>query len=128
MYKDPNKLEGEDLAKYWASILERRMPETYEIERLVTVMKGFYFRSLEHEHETQPEHFSLDSAFSQQAFINFHDEKRPYGNKDVAASIAFNLGWDYKRQLCYHEMPDNIKFICNDLHVKVLAEIKSEMF
>jgi hypothetical protein len=115
-----NELEGKDLHDYWDNILDRRMPEQDEIERLIVVLKGFYFDHCRNEG-------TLDSTDHKQGIIEFWRSKRPYGNKDVPASIAFNLGWDYKRQLCYHALPKFIEKIAEDLHNKVLKELEDNI-
>jgi hypothetical protein len=106
--------------EYWRTLLDRRMPETYEIERLITVLKGFYLSDCIYNETLQQDH--------KKGLIEFWGSKRPYGNKDVPASIAFNLGWDYKRQLCFHAMPDNIEAVANELHNKVLQEIEENTY
>lgn len=118
------KLVGRSLKKYWTSMLQRRMPEHDEINRLITIMKGFYFSQIKNEFENDPEAFKFDKFSSINEFIDFHDSKRPYGSKDVEASIAYNLGWDYKRQLCFYPMPEEILIVCEDLHKKVLATLQ----
>jgi hypothetical protein len=110
------KLTDKGLSEYWNSLLDRRMPEGREVERLISVMKGFYFSYCIHNETLNQNH--------EQGLIEFHSSKRPYGNKDIPASIAFNLGWDYKRQLCYYALPDEIEAIAEDLHKKVLEELK----
>jgi hypothetical protein len=109
------ELEGKDLYDYWNSTLDRRMSEDYEIERLINVLKGFYLSYCIHNETLQQDH--------KKGLIEFWDSKRPYGNKDIPASIAFNLGWDYKRQGCFHAMPKFIEMAAEDLHNKVLKEL-----
>lgn len=92
--------------EYWKTILKRRMPFRDEVLRLTTALHGFYAR--------HGESFSLRE---------FWESKRPYGNKDVAASIAFNLGWDFERRLCQEALPEWVAEEALKVHAAVGAQL-----
>ena len=104
---------------YWEEAMKYRMDERCEVTRLTTVLKGFLYRHNEWAKET-------DQPYELMTPEEFWDSKRPYGNKDIPASIAFNLGWDYKRKLTTERMPEWVENVAWDLHEKVLKEIKEE--
>jgi hypothetical protein len=110
------KLDEEELKEYWATLLDRRMPEHDDVERLINILKGRYL--------TERLHDGIPPTGRVADLIEFHGSKRPYGNKDVAASIVFNLGWDYKRQLCHGDMPEAIREAALRLHEAVLAYLR----
>lgn len=80
---------------YWLDVLKHRMPPRDEVSRLVTVLYGM----------------RAQSSHPDQDILDFWSDARPYGNKDIPASIAFNLGWDYRRRLCTEGMPE---FMANE--------------
>ncbi|WP_442636523.1 hypothetical protein [Rossellomorea marisflavi] len=89
--------------------------ETYfEVGRLEMVLKGHWY-----EHIANNEGIEDDMSL-----LEFWDSKRPYGNKDVEASIAFNLGWDYKRVLTTEYMPTLVKEEAAQLHELLGDKIK----
>jgi hypothetical protein len=89
--------------EYWLKMMSNRYPANDEANRLYTVLYGFYAR--------QDEYTSI---------LSFYNEaKRPYGNKDVAASIAYNLGWDSDRLLMYQGVPDDVAREAMDVHRRV---------
>lgn len=97
------------------------MPETYEVERLIHVLKSCYFSTCLHEGTLSQDHAK--------GLLEYHDSKRPYGSKNIPASIAFNLGWDYKRQLSYQDdLPPEAEAAALSLHAQVLQELKQSMF
>ena len=114
-----DKLRGLELEGYWATLLDRRMPLEDEVRRLIVVLKGHYLSHLKHNEQAIPQ----DEDVLVKELLEFHGEKRPYGNKDVHASVAFQLGWDYKRQLCYSALPDDIAEEAESLHMAVYAEL-----
>jgi hypothetical protein len=115
------KLEGNEAKHYWDTLLDRRMPEDDEVHRLVHVLMSHYFSSCLHNGTISQDHAN--------GLVEFHDSKRPYGSKNLPASIAFNLGWDYKRQLHYQDdLPPDAEAVALDLHAKVLEVLKESMF
>lgn len=114
------KLEGQELAQYWSTLLDRRMPEEDEVNRLICVLKGQYLSHVKHYEIPLP----ATSEALLAGLLDFQGEKRPYGNKDVPASIAYQLGWDYKRQLCYHAMPEEAEKEAERLHEAVYKELQ----
>lgn len=77
---------------YWLDVLKHRMPLRDEVSRLVTILYGM----------------RAQSSHPDQDILDFWGDTRPYGNKDIPASIAFTLGWDYRRRLCTEGMPEFI--------------------
>lgn len=98
----------EGLDEYWQLAMKRRMPFIDEVDRLLTVLRGFHSESTE----------QID-------LLDFYDGKRPYGNKDVPASIAFNLGWDFERRLCREAVPAFVAEEAIKLHMAVGERIAS---
>lgn len=94
---------------YWQKAMSRRMPFCFEADRLETVIHGFFARQTE---ETD--------------ILEFWDSKRPYGNKCIEASIAYNLGWDYERRLCHEYMPEWVEAEAMKLHAAVFEELMKE--
>jgi len=101
--------------RYWKEAMAHRMPFDDEVARLLTAIKGFYYED------------GCDS-YGQKSLIDFHHSKRPYGNKSVAESIAFNLGWDWRRRLTGDNggLPDWVEDEAMKLHWQVLEEIRKE--
>ena len=92
------------------------------VTRLTTVLLGFLYRHNEYAKAT-------DQVFDIMTPAEFWDSKRPYGNKDVAASIAFNLGWDNQRVLMKERLPEFVEEEAYKLHYLVREElIKEEEF
>lgn len=105
-----NSTEAE-IEAYWKEVMRYRMPESCEVTRLITALKGFYFED-------------DDDTTSLFDFVRY--AKRPWGNKNIEQSIMFNLGWDVQRVLCYMQEPQWVTMIAEDLYKKVVAEIEKE--
>lgn len=94
---------------YWEDVMKHRMPKQEEVWRLETILKGNLYDHNNYALEcNRPEEIMTP--------YEFWDTKRPYGNKDIEASIAFNLGWDYKRVLCHERMPEFVRKEAMELH------------
>lgn len=90
---------AEQIDAYWRDAMAFRMSESEEAVRLGHCGLGFYFKHLkfvESNNETSEHATFLD-------FIS--DDKRPFGNKNKAASVIFNLGWDVQRVLVFSSAP-----------------------
>lgn len=86
MYLDKTGMTRDE---YWQLASSNRMDEFWEIVRLETVLKGFYYDEIQFGHNDY------------ENIVDFcENAKRPFGNKSIDQSIAFNLGWDNKRMLC----------------------------
>lgn len=103
---------------YWKDVNSKRQDTSYEVSRLVSILKGFYLEDCFHYQKTP----------TKKGLVEFQDSKRPYGNKDVEASIAFNLGWDWARVLCWdmEQMPDFMVKEAEKLHALVLEELQGK--
>jgi hypothetical protein len=95
---------------YWKDRLAQRMEKADEVSRLVVILRGFYLLELG----------SYSSLFE------FYESKRPYGDKDIAASIAFYLGWDRDRMLCKVPMPKWVREQAMELHTLVGEDLIRE--
>lgn len=93
---------------YWEEVMSKRTEFRDEVTRLTTILYGFYYQNDEEECHNILDHWG---------------SKRPYGNKDVAASIAFNLGWDYQRRLCTEHMPKWVEEEAMMLHETVYLNL-----
>lgn len=103
-----------DLVEYWRDAMSRRMPEWCEVDRLTTMAYGHYYKE-----RLNGEKFS---------FLEFlQTGKRPYGNKDKPASIAYSLGWDWNRHLCQVAVPKDIQEEAMRLHAIVIQNVKQEI-
>lgn len=91
---------------YWQDAMSRRMPFEDEVTRLRTVLSGF--------------HYQYANAGT---LADTWASDRPYGDKNIPASIAFNLGWDYARRLCLKPMPEWVEAKAMELHNAVLASL-----
>lgn len=96
------KVKKGETSPYWCNAIVRRMPFRDEVVRLTTVLYGFFARQ---------------SEISD--IVEFWSSKRPYGNKHIAGSIAFNLGWDTERRLCKEALPDFVEREALRLHQEV---------
>jgi len=96
------------LAAYWQETLTRRMPLYDEAERLRSVLTHFWVESGS---EDPIDQFVVTA-------------KRPFGNKDVLASIVFNLGWDWFRVGSQWEIPEYVQ----DEAANVLQALMDEYF
>lgn len=105
--------------EYWADVLKNRMSSKEEVTRLTTVLLGFLYRHNEYAKAT-------NQVFDIMTPVEFWDSKRPYGNKDVAASIAFNLGWDTQRVLMKEILPEFVEEEAYKLHDLVKEELIEE--
>lgn len=107
---NPNK----EMTPYWEDVMRNRMETYFEIKRLEMVLKGYW-----NDHIANNEGIEDDMSL-----LEFWNSKRPYGNKDVEASIAFNLGWDYKRVLTAEYMPTRVREEAARLHELLGDKIK----
>ncbi|ASU00146.1 hypothetical protein [Aeromonas phage AS-zj] len=103
--------------EYWDEVMRRRQPEYCELDRLNMI--GSYFF---HEEEYKDSHY--DGKLS----VFLSEAKRPYGNKNIQQSIAYTLGWDWGRELCYDMkgLPDNVKEAATQLHEKLIAQVREK--
>lgn len=103
--------------EYWRDImLNRRMPIEDEVTRLTSALFGFLYR--------ENEYNNLTGRYSDiMTPIEYWDSKRPYGNKDVDASIAYNLGWDHMRLMTTSALPEFVIKETEKLHNLVLEEL-----
>lgn len=108
----PRTKAGKEEA-YWRQAMAVRMPFHEELVRLETLLHGFYSRSPEHEKEG--------------SVIDFlRDAKRPFGNKNVAQSIIYNLGWDFERRLCRVAEPGWVTDQARMLYHALINEMEEE--
>jgi hypothetical protein len=106
----PQKL----LRAYWNMCMQtRRMNEENEAERMLAVLKGTFL-----------ERGSPDDCYDD--LLGFWAcAKRPYGSKDVEASICFHLGWDPERQLCFNMVPPRMRKAAERIH-KIVGILLAE--
>ena len=104
--------------EYWKDIMEnRRMEEYWELDRLETILKGNLYDHNEYAKEINQLHDIMTP-------LEFWDSKRPYGNKNIEASIAYSLGWDYKRLLTTSVLPDFVEEEARKLHHQLRKELE----
>lgn len=103
--------------RYWSNILQTQQSDQDSAIRMAQVLKGFYLDKC----------FHAGAIPSKDGLIEFWDSKRPYGNKDIPCSIAFNLGWDWARVLCWdqNQMPSEAETKAELIHKLVLEELKN---
>ena len=118
-----NYIEGYNGDLYWKNAMKHRMEKTYEIERLITIAQGNYLEELIHRDNYCNKKNFIDLTDYDLAYF-IENAKRPYGNKDIEASIAFNLGWDSKRRLEKERLPEFVKKEALELHQEVIKYIK----
>jgi hypothetical protein len=95
-----------DLEQYWKDRMSNRMTVRDELTRLEMILKGHYYGA------------NLPIGLK-----DFFLSKSPYGNKDIEASIAFHLGWDYERTLRHADMPEYVRESARMLHVQLGHEL-----
>ncbi len=116
---EPTKLEIEE---YWTEIFTRRMKDQElfqrDIWRLASALEGQFYTHVLCE-------LANNSLYSFPTIEEFWDSKRPYGNKDLASSIIFRLGWDEKGYL-HWRLPQFVRDECDAIHALVLEDMRSE--
>lgn len=101
---------------YWQDILKnRRMSIKDEAYRLSHVLYGHLYN-----HNRYAEISGRNDFMD---VFDFWDSKRPYGNKDIEASIVFQLGWDHERRLTENRLPEFVRDEARKLHVLVKEEL-----
>lgn len=115
-------LQSLDVEAYWQEQMANRYDIRLEVWRLEIVLKGHYFDHRE---------FCEKSNWKAGTLIEFHDSIRPYGNKCIPKSIAFQLGWDPGRIMGDSDMagqetfPEWVGEEAMKLHELVLEELKN---
>ena len=111
----------EELDQYWKEVMKYRMEEYVEVWRLKTTGLGFYCRQLNFEKLE-------DRTKDDDNFLTFLKlAKRPYGNKGVASSIIFNLGWDTQWTMRYHQQPDWVEVVAMKIHELLIKEVEEDL-
>ena len=106
------------MSKTWEEVMRSRRRTDEE----VTVL---YYCLLGHMHSERTYDMSVGRTCSVSA-LDHWDSKRPYGNKDIPMSIAFNLGWNAHKHLdndYSYSLPDFVKEEAWKLHELVKQEI-----
>lgn len=92
MRKNIDKMEDtkQNYEKYWKEFLKKkRQPKWCERNRLRMIVEYFWRENLKYCDE--------DDCRRCDTLLKFVTcDKRPYGDKDIPASIVFNLGWGYQ--------------------------------
>ncbi|AAQ17809.1 hypothetical protein Aeh1ORF144c [Aeromonas phage Aeh1] len=110
---------GMTRVKYWDNALNNRMEPFWERVRLETVLKGFYLEYLQSEEDEQ----------CKMGIVEFlKTAKRPFGNKNIPQSIAFNLGWDKNRCLCFDIMglPEYVENEAKAVYIDLIKEMEKQ--
>lgn len=108
------KMTKEEQDAYWKNAMDNRQPISDEVSRLISILLGHHYRHMLMD-EGKQDYLSLEE---------FVHSKRPYGNKDIAQSIAFNLGWDSKRILMTHDLDNQaVREAAEELHSYVVGQI-----
>lgn len=103
---------------YWSQIMNRRMPRAFELDRLMMILKGYY-----------SDFSDQDESFVPVTMIEFlKNEKRPFGSKAKWQSIAYNLGWDYGRCLCFDllDLPDFVELEAKSLYNGLIEQLEKQ--
>ncbi|BES53115.1 hypothetical protein [Aeromonas phage phiWae14] len=103
---------------YWSQIMNRRMPRAFEIDRLMMILKGYYADFSE-----------TDESFVPVDMLEFlKTNKRPFGSKAKWQSIAYNLGWDYGRCLCFDmlDLPDFVEAEAISLYNALIEKLENK--
>lgn len=112
--------------EYWKDAMNHRQPEWCEIERLISIAKGFYLDELKNDADYKEEN-SIDlSKYDLRYFVE--NAKRPFGNKNKAQSIMFNLGWDWDRRLVEQSEPQWVIEEANKLYKNVIKELEDNKY
>ena len=102
---------------YWKDSLSKQREDDYLVIRLIHCIKGHYLEDC----------FNNKKIPTRKGVLEFSDSKRPYGNKDVEASIAFNLGWDWAGVLHSVGVPEFVFNEASRLHDLVVVELQKEL-
>lgn len=111
--------DKEEILSYWLWILAdyRYYPREKMLWVLADRMKLSYM-----------EYVSRQGLRTIMSIEDFAYEKRPYGNKDVPASILYNLGLDRYDVLDFASVPEEIQEWCMKLHEEVIEYMKESTF
>lgn len=104
---------------YWEEAMQRRMNTREEVHRLIMTLKGYLYEQNEYAKR-------IENQLAIHTPIEFWETKRPYGNKDIPASIAFHLGWDNERKLTKERLPEFIEEKAMEIHQLVLVNLVRE--
>lgn len=88
---------------YWIDAMKHRQSNDCEIDRLISIGKGYYLSELKYEAECDNKESVNLKDFDFIYFIK--NAKRPFGNKNIEQSIMYNLGWDWDRRLVSESEP-----------------------
>jgi hypothetical protein len=111
-----------DNDEYWNEAIGHRQELCFEIHRLIQIAKGFYLDelmyNLKYNNKTEINLKNEDLLY----FIKY--SKRPYGNKDIEASICYNLGWDWNKSLREKDVPLWVINEAKKVHEAVINKLK----
>lgn len=106
-----------DIDNEWEIALENRRSVRKEARILYHALLGHY---------TEYKAFNASQGkVLEENVLDFWDSKRPYGNKDIPASIAFTLGWG-NDALLQEELPGFVEDAALELHDEVKALLIKE--
>lgn len=108
--------------RYWEHMMELRMPLDAEVTRLLNIGIGFYHKHLSFEAKENSKYKEHNDLLS---FIERN--KRPYGNKSIGMSVAFNLGWYCQCPFDMKWAPEWVIEEGRKVHQAVIAKIKRKM-
>lgn len=110
--------------EYWKKSMSKRQPLSDEVDRLIMIAKGYLLEELIYESKCKyKDTIDLDDT---DLLYFVKNAKRPYGNKNKEASICYNLGWDWKRDLENWQMPDWVIEEAKKVHEEVIETLKKE--
>lgn len=122
MRRERNEPTEQEIHDYWKEIFDRRTKDKdllqRDIWRLCAALEGEFYMHMFC-------NLSSNSIYSLPTILDFSDSKRPYGNKDVPASILFRLGWDEKGYLSWR-LPEFVRDKCEQLHHEVIRNMETE--
>lgn len=108
-------LKDETNEHQWQESFQTRRPIQKESSLLYRALLGHYL-------ENQAYQTSLKEKYEAESMLDFWDSKRPYGNKDIPASIAYTLGWG-SEELLQEELPQFVQDAAYELHELVKERV-----
>jgi len=110
-------MRDKNFEEFWKVFLIRmRQPKWCEVNRLQMIAEHYWQENMKYYDKT-------DCSRCDTLLEFVTTDKRPYGNKDIPASISFNLGWGYEEN---DYMSEDAKNEALSLHKLLIANLEKE--
>lgn len=119
-----NSFKKEELNCYFNNVLENRVGLKDELKILLSVLKENYL--FENDVIVLFENNTIEPS-NEDLYDFLVNNKRPFGNKNIKQSIAYNLNWDKERRLTIfgNSLPKNVENECEILFNELKNYLKN---